>query len=422
MSDTLDSVRSLSGEGRQVSENFNNPPEWMNNSMLAGIDAGERRRRSRDSFGCLSTSVEITGSEIHKDSRGSFAVYILVVSTAADKWKVRRRYTDFVYLHQQLKRVEMPEKLPTLPPKKFIGNSLDPSFLEQRKRALQGYISALVVKPELWIGNELVFFLDGNSKQLMFLWNVERMRRMRDMLDAMTVDGSSKSNELSSEMVVAQGRVQELQDKVAQLEMFFLQHATGKATDNLSKSKLRSLSGGDDPGFSAPEEESESLRRIRAGSDLQHEDNTLEASVEVTSAFHAAVAERNRSKGKLSEKQILEVLDLACGQSLQKNSISKDTLRRKSADEVENLALSWELQETMRLSTEILSLTVPESPLSGRSTQSPLISESSVTSMHCEVPSFDENIAVEIDNLIVGLAPSEEVLKKRADVVDFVKL
>ena len=48
MSEKVDNVRSLSAEGLQVSDNPENAPEWMNNSMLAGIDVGARRRKSRD--------------------------------------------------------------------------------------------------------------------------------------------------------------------------------------------------------------------------------------------------------------------------------------------------------------------------------------------------------------------------------------
>ena len=107
MSSSTGELRSLSDDGRQLSTEPESPPEWMVDSMLVGIDAVERGRVARNTC-CSSTSVEITGTEIRKDSskKASFVTYILTVSNASDKWKVKRRYTDFVYLHQQLKGIE----------------------------------------------------------------------------------------------------------------------------------------------------------------------------------------------------------------------------------------------------------------------------------------------------------------------------
>lgn len=126
-------------------------------------------------------------------------------------------------------------------------------------------------------------------------------------------------------------------------------------------------------------------------------------------------------KDKYSERKILEVLDLATGDTLQKNSITKDVLRRKSDDEVENLALSWQLQETMRLSKELL-LPSDTSTSTGRSSQDTIRSSDSFGSpQNLKMPELSDHIVGEIDNLILGLAPSEEVLKLRENVVDFVK-
>ena len=154
-------------------------PTWID-PLMQGIEDAELLGQRRKSIECSGTTVRVTGSEIVKE-KSPFVLYAMQINSGVNIWEIKRRYTDFVYLHQQLKKAFQETKLPTLPPKKFIGSSLDQSFIDQRGKALQEYMQALVVREHVWVRSDLVRFLDNENSSLMFLWNVERMRKMQEV-------------------------------------------------------------------------------------------------------------------------------------------------------------------------------------------------------------------------------------------------
>lgn len=62
---------------------------------------------------------------------------------------VWHRYSDFDDLHKQLTTLFPNVTLPQLPPKRFLGNNLDPEFIKQRRGNLEVYVKQLGSMPEV---------------------------------------------------------------------------------------------------------------------------------------------------------------------------------------------------------------------------------------------------------------------------------
>jgi len=154
-------------------------PSWVN-PLMQGIEDAELLGLRRRSIECSAVTAKIARSEVVKD-KSPYVLYIIQVNAGVNVWDVKRRYTDFVYLHQQLKSAFTESKLPSLPPKKFLGSSLDQSFIDQRGKALQEYLDAIFSYENIWVRSDLVRFLDNEKNSLMFIWNVERMRKMQEV-------------------------------------------------------------------------------------------------------------------------------------------------------------------------------------------------------------------------------------------------
>ena len=73
-----------------------------------------------------------------------------------------RRYSDFIWLREQL-LLEFPSHLiPTMPPKHNLqGNKMDPKFLEVRRRGLERFLKRVVKQPVLSYSVMLKIFLES---------------------------------------------------------------------------------------------------------------------------------------------------------------------------------------------------------------------------------------------------------------------
>jgi hypothetical protein len=88
---------------------------------------------------------------------------------------VKRRYRQFLTLHKQLSQ-SLPHivaTLPKLPAKKIFGSSLDPRFVEERRGALEEYLTVLTSTRESWSSNELVSFLDDDESSFYLAMQIQ---------------------------------------------------------------------------------------------------------------------------------------------------------------------------------------------------------------------------------------------------------
>lgn len=154
-----------------VNADFINRPSW------AGEPDEERTLSSSRSLQCTSIELQI----IDTASVRSHTQYKIQISTGGKTWTVGRRFKDFYYLDKQLKAHCPNIKLPSLPPKRFLLSSNDPRFVDERKQQLEVYLKTLAQISHVWNQNDLVLFLDDESNSMMFIWNFERMRKIRDV-------------------------------------------------------------------------------------------------------------------------------------------------------------------------------------------------------------------------------------------------
>lgn len=157
---------------------LNKKPAWLNS--LAGLSEGEFTDR-RKSLDCTSLKISINGAmtTTRKSGDTPFTVYVIDVGVGVQQWSVRRRYSDFYYVHGLLK--EYVDAMPSLPPKRYFGSSSSSKFVEERRIQLEQYLLEVVCQPQAWVRSDLVQFLDSDNNTLMFVWNFERMRRMQEV-------------------------------------------------------------------------------------------------------------------------------------------------------------------------------------------------------------------------------------------------
>lgn len=94
------------------------------------------------------TEMDLITIEIVPEKKGIFLKHVEYdVASRRFKSKARRRYNDFLALHDLL-MIKYPYRMvPRLPPKKIVG--ADAHFIEQRRRALVRYLTLIVRHPML---------------------------------------------------------------------------------------------------------------------------------------------------------------------------------------------------------------------------------------------------------------------------------
>eukprot|EP00742_Colponemidia_sp_Colp-10_P001962 GILJ01002095.1.p1 GENE.GILJ01002095.1~~GILJ01002095.1.p1 ORF type:complete len:258 (+),score=47.10 GILJ01002095.1:48-776(+) len=78
-------------------------------------------------------------------------------------WTVHRRYNQFVKLHEKLKKRFPRVTLPELPPKKVV-RSMDPNYLENKKKLLEVYLQTLVALQDVSTCEDFTEFLEWSRR------------------------------------------------------------------------------------------------------------------------------------------------------------------------------------------------------------------------------------------------------------------
>jgi len=87
--------------------------------------------------------------------------YVVEVDDCGRIYTRHRRYTNFLWLHRELRRRELACTLPELPPKKAMG-SMEQDFVDRRRQLLEGYVRALLRLPAVVLDDALWAFLDAD--------------------------------------------------------------------------------------------------------------------------------------------------------------------------------------------------------------------------------------------------------------------
>ena len=361
-------------------------------SWLQGLNDGSERNNRRKSLECSSIRISIDDTELAGVGE-QYILFVIRVSPGLKSWIIKRRYSDFKILHKSLSQHISSDILAKLPPKRYLFSSIESKFVEERRRQLQIYLSAIVSIPNSWKRSELARFLDNDSNSLIFLWNFERMRKMHDALSTMTIENKSETAKLTTKLNNAREQVKYLQERISRMEMLFLQHASGMAISTFSPKLIRSIScedtnksvtsdtsgqqrshsnnaniiscGNNDfkigeiysssPNSHLSTETSDSIETIN--STTEKEKYIINNKLGVENELEAAFLELTTSD-KMDLENLKIVIDMASsGRLLSVDNIlndSSDRISMKSIQEVKNVALSIKLQECMRLSEQIL--------------------------------------------------------------------
>uniref|UniRef100_A0A1D1YXW6 Sorting nexin-13 n=1 Tax=Anthurium amnicola TaxID=1678845 RepID=A0A1D1YXW6_9ARAE len=118
-----------------------------------------------DSF--LKLRCEVLGANIVKCCLGTFAVYSISVTDAANySWSIKRRFRHFEELHRRLK--EFPEYNLSLPPKHFLSSGLEVPVVQERFKLLDKYLKMLLQLPTVSGSIEVWDFLSVDSQTYIF--------------------------------------------------------------------------------------------------------------------------------------------------------------------------------------------------------------------------------------------------------------
>ena len=114
------------------------------------INSTGRRQGDKRDFRILSITVPEVSLKRGPNGGSQFAVFELKVQAQSSgqplQWKHHRRYTDFLELHNRLRRSNIHD-LPDLPGKRLMGNLSEP-FLQQRRVDLQIYLQNTMASSE----------------------------------------------------------------------------------------------------------------------------------------------------------------------------------------------------------------------------------------------------------------------------------
>ncbi|KAG0372769.1 intercellular trafficking and secretion [Mortierella sp. AD032] len=170
--------------------------------------------------------------ETHKEKEGStdsYVSYQINTKTSLEEFSspnvtVRRRFQDFVWLHNVLGRLYPAAVLPPLPDKHRIryvrGDRFNPDFVEKRRASLERFLKKLAVHPVLQRAESLRIFLESRD------WNsdlAEQNKKRQDegRLDTIgdaLLNAFAKIKKPEERFVVMRDEVDKLEENLQGLE------------------------------------------------------------------------------------------------------------------------------------------------------------------------------------------------------------
>jgi hypothetical protein len=186
------------------------PPVWAS-PQQQGFEDGMSLEHRRRSMECTAVGIEIVATKVQKSFSGSYTTYVVEVTSGVKKWSIERRFSDFYYLDQEIRKYNADVadvELPSLPPKNvFRSWRGDATLVEERRASLQTYLQELVAEPAVWNRNELVMFLDDEHNSLMFVWNFDKMRKMQGVINTMAAEKETTEAQLNGQLKSAHDQV-----------------------------------------------------------------------------------------------------------------------------------------------------------------------------------------------------------------------
>ena len=154
-------------------------PEWASPQHLQGMEDGHSLERRKSRMECIAVQIRIDSTKTVTLKSSSHTLYCIHVSPGINSWLIERRYSDFVYLNQQIQKHHPSLTLPPLPKKTIFTSATSSRVVDERKAMFESYLRTIVRIASVWNRSELARFLDNESNSMMFVWNFERMQKMQ---------------------------------------------------------------------------------------------------------------------------------------------------------------------------------------------------------------------------------------------------
>ena len=114
-------------------------------------------------------TAHITDYEIVTNTNEAYTVYIIRVQSKKTSWNVKRRFSDFFTLKQDLVRTSQNVSKYPFPSKVIFGSNFSLKLIETRKKCLNSFLHNILGDPQLWHRNEISTFL---NKEVFILINI----------------------------------------------------------------------------------------------------------------------------------------------------------------------------------------------------------------------------------------------------------
>jgi len=162
-------------------------------------------------------SINIPSYTTECDSEGKYTLFTIVVQTAFSSAEIRRRYKNFLNLHQDLMHRIPKVMLPPFPKKKRLG-TLEPSFVEERRVALERYLKELAALREAWSCPRFVEFLDNSHPYFGMQIQVTKLTDEVNYLRHCNGMMARQLTEATAALTASSDALSELQRRVCALE------------------------------------------------------------------------------------------------------------------------------------------------------------------------------------------------------------
>ena len=91
----------------------------------------------------------------------TFQLYIIRVQSKKKSWNVKRRFSEFFHLKQDLVRSNKNVSKYPFPAKVLFGSNFSLKLLEMRKKCLHSFLQNILGNQQLWHKNEISTFLNN---------------------------------------------------------------------------------------------------------------------------------------------------------------------------------------------------------------------------------------------------------------------
>ncbi|KAJ7379293.1 Sorting nexin-16 [Desmophyllum pertusum] len=172
-------------------------------------DDNEYKFESFQTIEELDIHAPIVGYEV-VEARKRFTVYQIFVQLGSERnWHVFRRYSDFVRMDEGLRKL-FSDFHGILPPKKYVGDNFDPTFIEMRKLGLQEYIDNVIIRQDAISAQPVVEFFCFDDPPGPYD-SIEESRAFIETLEDTVNDMRNRQNELASEIRLVKSQLRQSQ-------------------------------------------------------------------------------------------------------------------------------------------------------------------------------------------------------------------